>query len=294
MKIFMDLYIKKVFEHLPSGLDEKIPIQFHTSDRISILEAENVFSQENAFNSFKFLAVYSNSHPLFKICSKKFKIKRNKFFSVNPGQEHNSELTGKVPAYNAIFIDKEFLEETSKELFKTTRINFENRNNPISPHLRHLFQKFIYEDKNKQPGYKFVLQGLNLQIAVNILREIRNNSNKKTPIPGNYKDARVVRKVIDFLETNYHKDFSLDDLAKEVNYSPFHLIRIFKNGTGKTPFEYLQYIKILKAKEILQNSEKTITEVCFEAGFNNRSHFISVFKKNVGVPPSSFRYRRLK
>ncbi len=290
----MNLYIKKVFEELPPGLNEKIPIKFNTSDRLSILQAENVFSKEKAFNCYKFFTVYSNSHPTLKISSKKFKIKKSKLFSVNPGQEHCFEITGKVPDYNVIFIDKQFLKETSKELFKTTKINFENRSNQISPQLHHLFKKFIYEDKNKQPGYKFVLQALNMQIAVTILREIRNNTNLKDHLPGNYKDVRAVRKIVDFIESNYQKNFSLDDLAREVNYSPFHLIRIFKNGTGKTPFEYLQYIKILKAKEILQNSEKTITEVCFEAGFNNRSHFISVFKKNVGVPPSKFRYGRLK
>jgi len=285
----MDLYLDKLCDELPSGLPNNIPIKFYSSDKITVLRAEDVFSEQRAFDSYKFLISYCNTHPKLRLNRKNLNIEKNKFFSINPGQEHGFELKTKVPDFNAIFIDKKYFTEISREIFGINEIKFENKNNKISSYLYQLFNKFIFEYNSRQPGYQFVLQGLNIQIIVNLLREMDNSVNNKNPIENKYHDKKIIRMVLDYLHSNYKENFTLNELADEVNYSSFHLIRIFKEETGKTPFEYLQYIKILKAKEMLQNSDKTITDICFESGFNNRSHFSSVFKKKVGMPPSEFR-----
>ncbi|MFW6029598.1 MAG: helix-turn-helix domain-containing protein [Halanaerobiales bacterium] len=285
----MNLYLNKVLAELPEGLPEKIPIKFYSSDKIIVLSAENVFSEQRAFDSYKFLIPYVNSHPAIKLNKKKFMIEKNMFFSINPGQEHGFEINSKVPDFNAIFIDKNYLKQLSKELFGIGDINFNNINNKISPSLYQLFNKFIFEYTNKQAGYEFVLQGLNIQIIVNLLREMNNSINNKDLEIKSYNDKTVIKNVLSYFHANYKENFTLDKLAEEVNYSSFHLIRIFKKETGKTPFEYLQEIKIIKAKELLQNTNKSITDICFESGFNNRSYFSSIFKKKVGVAPSKFR-----
>jgi len=74
------------------------------------------------------------------------------------------------------------------------------------------------------------------------------------------------------------------------NFSPYHFIRVFKSETGTTPYDYLLNSKIEKAKKILEEEEKPITEVCFLCGFFNPSHFSTTFKKKVGISP--YKYRR--
>ncbi len=71
--------------------------------------------------------------------------------------------------------------------------------------------------------------------------------------------------------------------------SPYHFIRIFKNETGKTPYEYLVDIKIEKACSLLRRSNLSVTEICFLCGFNSSSHFSTVFKQKIGVSPSMYR-----
>jgi AraC-like DNA-binding protein len=82
---------------------------------------------------------------------------------------------------------------------------------------------------------------------------------------------------------------TLEELARELNYSVFHFLRLFKTSTGMTPFEYLTEIKIEKAKRLLRESEYTITEICSMCGFKYQSHFAQAFSKRTGLPPSLYR-----
>ncbi len=285
----MDLYLDQLLRELPDGLSDEIRIKFYSSDKISVLRAENVFSEQRAFDCYKFLVPYSNLHPFAKIEKKKFKLEKNKFFAINPGQEHGFSVTGKVQDFNAVFIDKEYFRQIHRLLYGQSMLEFNNENNIISSNLYQLFNEFIAEYNNKQPGYEFVLQSYNIQIIVNIIREFGNNSNNKKLKLKNYQDKKIVEMAIEYINAHYKDDFTLEQLAHEVNYSPFHFIRIFKKEMGQTPFEYLQDLKIEKAKLMLRQTNKNITDICFATGFNNRSYFSSIFKKRVGVAPSEYR-----
>jgi len=101
--------------------------------------------------------------------------------------------------------------------------------------------------------------------------------------------AKNINESIKYLEENYQKEYCLEDLAQAANLSPYHFIRVFKSQTGKTPYEFLMDLKLQKAKEMLLDSTKTITEICSELGFSSPSHFAAVFSKNVGETPKAYR-----
>ncbi|MFZ5642647.1 MAG: helix-turn-helix domain-containing protein [Bacillota bacterium] len=73
------------------------------------------------------------------------------------------------------------------------------------------------------------------------------------------------------------------------NLSSYYFIRVFKAQMGKTPYEYLLDIKMEKAREMLKQRNHTITEICYECGFNSISHFTTAFKRKVGVTPTYYR-----
>jgi len=104
-----------------------------------------------------------------------------------------------------------------------------------------------------------------------------------------YNVTKNINQSIKYLKENYQKDFCLEDVAKAANLSPYHFIRVFKSQTGKTPYEFLMDLKLQKAKEMLLDSTKTITEICSELGFSSPSHFAAVFSKNVGETPKAYR-----
>lgn len=96
--------------------------------------------------------------------------------------------------------------------------------------------------------------------------------------------------VLQYIEENYKKAISLEEISSIVNLSPQHLCTVFKKTFQTTPYEYLIRVRIQKAKELLmRQSSIQIKEVCYEVGFKNPSYFCYMFKKLEGITPLQFK-----
>jgi AraC-like DNA-binding protein len=84
---------------------------------------------------------------------------------------------------------------------------------------------------------------------------------------------------------------SLKDLARSVDCSPFHLSRVFQQGTGLSLRRYIGRIRTSIAAERLATGERDLTELALDLGYTDHSHFTNSFRKSWGVPPSRFRAR---
>lgn len=103
------------------------------------------------------------------------------------------------------------------------------------------------------------------------------------------KVTRVLQ-IIDYINRNYMKEFTLDQLSQDLFFSKYYLSRIFKELSGMTIFEYLNKVRVNQAKMLfLTNKSLRITDVCYQVGFSQPTHFSRVFKQIVGVSPESYR-----
>lgn len=101
-------------------------------------------------------------------------------------------------------------------------------------------------------------------------------------------DNQVIQQVQSYLENNYAKNISLSYLADLVNFSPYHLARIFRQSVGLPPHAYLTQIRIAQAKKLLARGHP-IVEVAANTGFVDQSHLTRHFKRFVGVTPGQYR-----
>ena len=99
----------------------------------------------------------------------------------------------------------------------------------------------------------------------------------------------LVSRALQILGENYSQELSLKSMAHGFNVSQTHLGRIFKKETGKLFTDYLNDIRIEKAKEMLRNTSLRSNDVAGAVGFGNPNYFSNVFKKRVGVYPTTFR-----
>ena len=81
----------------------------------------------------------------------------------------------------------------------------------------------------------------------------------------------------------------MDDVSREVDISPYYFSKIFKEATGENFIEYLTNLRIEKAKELLDNTEMSMKEICLEVGYSNPNYFSRIFKKSVGVSPTEYK-----
>jgi len=95
----------------------------------------------------------------------------------------------------------------------------------------------------------------------------------------------------DLIDTQYAHPLDLDELARIANFSRYHFLRAFRRAFHATPHEYLTRKRIERAKELLAQTELTVTEICFEVGFESLGSFSTLFHKLVGWSPSIYRAR---
>jgi AraC-like DNA-binding protein len=84
---------------------------------------------------------------------------------------------------------------------------------------------------------------------------------------------------------------SINDLAREVHISPFHLIRQFEAVFGETPHQFRQASRIDLARRLLAAGQHSVTDVCLEVGFSSLGSFSLLFTRRVGETPSAYRRR---
>jgi AraC family transcriptional regulator, arabinose operon regulatory protein len=99
-----------------------------------------------------------------------------------------------------------------------------------------------------------------------------------------------LKPVFDYIEENYKKQLSLEELANIISISPHHLCVLFRNTLNSRVFEYVNNVRIQKSKElILTGRDRRIKEISRLAGFEDLSYFCSVFRKIERVSPGEFK-----
>lgn len=92
-----------------------------------------------------------------------------------------------------------------------------------------------------------------------------------------------------YIEENYNKDISLDDVSRIVDISPYYFSKLFKEETGENFIEYLTNLRIERAKDLLMHSSMNIKNICVDTGYSDPNYFSRIFKKQVGVTPTEYR-----
>lgn len=101
----------------------------------------------------------------------------------------------------------------------------------------------------------------------------------------------LISKAIEYINENYHKNISLDDVAKEINMSYHYFSKFFKNSIGKNFVDYLIELRIEKSKEILKDPNISIKEACYKIGYSDPNYFSKIFKKITGMTPTDYRMK---
>jgi len=101
--------------------------------------------------------------------------------------------------------------------------------------------------------------------------------------------SRRIKIVNQYLYDNLINPIKINDVAALVNMTPSAFSHFFKKRTQRSFSDYLSDLRIGNAAKLLIESEKTISEICFESGFNNISNFNRAFKEKKGCTPTEFR-----
>jgi AraC-like DNA-binding protein len=111
----------------------------------------------------------------------------------------------------------------------------------------------------------------------------------KAPSALTLGQAHKIQQAVHYINDNYRTDIRLDTVAGEAGMSPAHFSRIFRKVMGLTYQAYLNSRRIMKAKNLLRTSPRSVNEIAISLGFADSTGFCRIFKKLTGQTPSAYR-----
>ncbi len=167
--------------------------------------------------------------------------------------------------------------------FKTyyTKDEVENSN------IKNCIENIMKEDRERQHAYKFAIRIYISNLFLDLIRKV----NKINPTDEEIKDniRKEFKNIFHYISSHYTEKLTAGQVAKKFGLRQSDFSAHFKKITGKSFNEYLNYVRICKAKRMLISSEKNITEIAYSVGFTNTSYFINCFKSQMGITPASFK-----
>lgn len=103
------------------------------------------------------------------------------------------------------------------------------------------------------------------------------------------KHKKFITEVLNYVEENYKTDINLGELAASLYMDQAYLSREFKKSTGYSMMKFVTNKRIREARELLRSTDISISEVAITVGYNNITHFHTMFKKETGISPKEFR-----
>ena len=144
------------------------------------------------------------------------------------------------------------------------------------------------ELEQQAPSGKLYAQTAGQMIAVHLLRHYSSTEvGVQERLQG--LTRRQVQGVIDFILAHLSQDISLEALAQQIGFSPYHFARLFRQTTGESPHQFVLHQRIEKACHLLKTADMPLAHIAIESGFANQSHFTRIFKRHLGLTPRAYR-----
>jgi len=151
-------------------------------------------------------------------------------------------------------------------------------------------QDIIEAHENQFRAYEMIIKSLLYLIFSKL---VANNQLLLVSTVDSLQHSNISRlkTALTYIESHFSEKIKLPDLAAQVNMSEGHFCRFFKQMTYKTPVEYINDYRMNQATRLLLESDRCITDIAMDIGFDNVSYFIKVFRTSKRCTPS--RYRKL-
>lgn len=215
-----------------------------------------------------------------------FNISEGDVYILTPSDIHNFVLPeddGHVEIFNVSFY-KDYVTEHIREYL-------EKINTPIVPKVDPEQFKLIYslatqakEALLSDNPYKNAASEHMLSSILCMLLGMENTFNKIMT-----KNKSRISLILDYISKNYANDLCLGDTADKFSISKYYLSTILSDNLGKGFREILNIYRLRQATNELLTTDKAITDICYDAGYQNFSHFSRVFKQHFGMTPTEYR-----
>lgn len=213
-------------------------------------------------------------------------------FVVAPGDSHCTRYEGLVPCERTVVycmpevVPPFFWEQHTDIGDKLSRSGKVILVKKGQLQMESLLDKMLEE--NNIPD-KYSYEFLQLQMMTLLLTIQRNGIFVYEKIQHDNGISSDIEAALRYIAENFALPITLEEVAREINLTPTYLSRKFKKVTGTTFKEYVNYIRIRQASQMLLTTDDSITKIALNCGFNSSNYFKDCFHRINGISPRTFR-----
>ena len=157
-----------------------------------------------------------------------------------------------------------------------------------TPRVTELFREFAARCNSSEIYNRLRVKAIILELIAEYIRL----AGKHTQIVSDGRDEEM-RNILSYINENFRRNLSTEELAAVCHMHPTHFIRAFKLKMAQTPHQYITDIRMEYARQLLDRSDRTIMEIAEDAGFYDLAHFSRVFKRYFAMSPTQYRNNTL-
>jgi AraC-like DNA-binding protein/quercetin dioxygenase-like cupin family protein len=230
----------------------------------------------------------------FRICNEVYEVKAGDVFVAKPDEPHEIIADKKEPleiyfwSYTLHSPAKRQTNSSDIDTLLRAFLGTKRRVQHDMIQMEKTLELLTHEMMNREVGYSQVIQGLAAKLLLDTARSVTNIHLPSVQTSRSAGEA-AVGLMMRYLQDNYDRPISVQDVAAQVHLSERHARRLFVEATGATMKQFLTSLRLDVAKQRLLGEETRISDIAFEVGFNDVRHFSTMFRNVVGVTPSEFR-----
>jgi AraC-like DNA-binding protein len=206
--------------------------------------------------------------------------------AMSPGIAHQEIEEEYFQSYIAIAIEAELFNGTMLQYIQSVPV-FRGEIFVPHPELLSLLRCFMLETSNSEDKNLEVVEHLASVITHMVVRSIVSGTQNTIAL----YDRFEVDRTIAYMNSHFSDKITVEELAQRVNLSTGHFSKIFKSVTGEAPIDFLNSLRLQKARNMLMNRMGNITEISIGCGFNSPSYFASCFLEKYKMTPSAYRQK---
>lgn len=158
------------------------------------------------------------------------------------------------------------------------------------PTLSNVIQGLLYETRQQEPFFKEKIKGLLTVFFVELAR-LEPGATKTTGGGLEWGMQTQIGNALHYIGKHYGEQIRMETLAEKCNLSETHFRRVFHSVMGKSPLEYLNYVRIRMACNLMETTDSSIADIAMQAGFISVSTFNRNFKRVMHITPNAWRRR---
>jgi AraC-like DNA-binding protein len=276
--------------------DSRLPIQFEFRDPQSPFPLHT--------HDFHEIVLVYSGRAIHISPGEDFELQSGDILSIKPGQVHGFKNIKNLVLMNILikssFFEEDFLSirslpaydilfgvETEKDPSKTSIVNFRMDFKNFSK-VKSLIETAQNELAGRQEGYRAMAAGLLLELLILL---VRSYGEHKERFSGFGSDIGIL---VDYIKNNYRSALTMEDLTGISGMSESRILRIFKRHFDCSPFQYVSHLRLSAAEDALIQSDRPITDIALDLGYNDSNYFARSFRKHLGLSPREYRNKYLE